>query len=255
MKAECPWRDTLYWYDTIDSTNTQAKILAKDGAPHGSVLIAGHQTAGRGRLGRNFESAPEMGVYLSVILRPGCSASELMHLTCAAGVAMCDAVEAASGIQTGIKWINDLVVNNRKLGGILTELSVDPKTGLVDYAVVGVGINCRQAGFEAPLEGIATSLAMEGKDIPTVRLAAAMVEKLYELDRLLLTEKSRLMAAYRSRCVTLGKDIQILKGDTVTPAKALDIDNEGALVVLLPDGSQATVNSGEVSVRGLYGYI
>ncbi|MBQ6840459.1 MAG: biotin--[Oscillospiraceae bacterium] len=130
IPTECPWRDTLYWYDTIDSTNTQAKLLAQQGAPHGTVLIAGEQTGGRGRLGRTFESCAGMGVYLSVILRPNCAAEALMHLTCAAGAAMCEAVENVSGIRPGIKWINDLVVKKKKLGGILTELSVNPKPAL-----------------------------------------------------------------------------------------------------------------------------
>ena len=255
INTECPWRDTLYWYDTIDSTNTQAKALARQGAPHGTVLIAGSQTGGRGRLGRSFESQNGMGVYLSVILRPRCAPGELMHLTCAAGVAVCDAVEKISGIRPGIKWINDLVIRKRKLGGILTELSSDPKTGLVDYAVIGVGINCRQTHFTEGLESIATSLFMEGKDIPVVGLAAKMVEKLYEMNVLLLTEKAQLMDIYRQDCITLGQQIQIIGTDTVVPAKALDIDNDGALVALLPDGSKTTVASGEVSVRGMYGYI
>ena len=116
LTTECPWRDTLYWYDTIDSTNTRAKQLAKEGAPHGTVLIAGHQTGGRGRMGRTFQSPAGAGVYLSVILRPNCEPAQLMHLTCAAGVAMMDAVEAVSGIRPQVKWINDLVIHSKKTG-------------------------------------------------------------------------------------------------------------------------------------------
>ena len=116
MTTECPWRDTLYWYDTIDSTNTRAKEMAKEGAPEGTVLIAGNQTGGRGRLGRSFSSPEGMGVYLSAILQPDCKAEQLMHLTCAAGVAACKAVEKAGGIYPGIKWINDLVCGKEKVG-------------------------------------------------------------------------------------------------------------------------------------------
>ena len=104
LPTECPWRDTLYWNNSTDSTNTQAKLLAQQGAPHGTVLIAGEQTGGRGRLGRSFESQIGMGVYLSVILRPQCPADKLMHLTCAAAVAMCDAVEKVSGNQVKIAF-------------------------------------------------------------------------------------------------------------------------------------------------------
>lgn len=255
IKAECPWRDTLYWYDSTDSTNTQAKHLARQGAPHGTVLIAGQQTVGRGRMGRSFESAAGMGVYLSVILRPQCPAEQLMHLTCAAGAAMCEAVEAVSGIRPGIKWINDLVLEGRKLGGILTELSVNPKTGVADYAIVGIGINCLQKDFSGELANIATSLSAAGRQVSPDTLAAAMVEALYRMDAHLLTEKAQLMDAYRKACVTLGQDILIHRGGTVTAGKALDIDDDGGLIVRLPDGSQITVNSGEVSVRGMYGYI
>ena len=132
-----PWRESIHYYPTIDSTNTQAKHLAAQGAPHGTVLIAGHQTGGRGRLGRSFHSPEGLGIYLSVILRPNCLAKDLMHLTCATAVAMCDAVEAAAAFRPGIKWTNDLIWGKRKLGGILTELSLNPD-GAVDYAVVGI---------------------------------------------------------------------------------------------------------------------
>ncbi len=257
LTAECPWRDTLYWYDTVDSTNTQAKALARQGAPHGTVLVAGEQTGGRGRMGRSFESRAGMGVYLSVILRPGCTAGELMHLTCAAGVAACQAVQKASGLEPGLKWINDLVLHRKKLGGILTELSVNPATSAVDYAIVGIGLNCRQRpeDFPSELERIATSLLAAGRDISPEILTAALVEALWQMDGHLLDQKQQLMDTYRSRCITLGQEVSIHRGDTVTQGKAVDMDNDGALAVRLPDDSLVTVNSGEVSIRGLYGYI
>ena len=136
-----PWRSSIFWFDTVDSTNTRAKELAAAGAPHGTVLIADRQTGGRGRLGRSFQSPAGMGIYLSLILRPNCPAAQLMHLTCAVAVSTCDAVEQTLNFRPSIKWINDLVAQRRKLAGILTELSVNPRTGFVDYAVVGIGIN------------------------------------------------------------------------------------------------------------------
>jgi len=205
-------------------------------------------------MGRSFDSQ-KGGLYLSVILRPNCSPKELMHLTCAAGTAACDAVEKTAGLRPGIKWINDLVLDKRKLGGILTELSVNPKTGLVDYAIIGVGINCLQSTFPAGLESIATSLLAAGRSVPPDTLAAALVEALYDMNGRLLTEKPHLMELYRKDCITLGQDILIHKGDTVTPGKALDIDDEGALIVRLGNGTLTAVNSGEVSVRGMFGYI
>ena len=254
LTAECPWRDTLYWYPETDSTNTQAKLLAAKGAPHGTVLIAGQQTGGRGRMGRSFQSPPGVGVYLSVILRPHCAPSDLMHLTCAAGVAMMEAVEKASGIRPQVKWINDLVLKGRKLGGILTEMSVEQ--GAVQYAVVGIGINCLQTPEDFPPEiaGIATSLSQAGYPVLPEKLAAAMVEALWKTDRVLLREKSRLMASYQESCITLGQDIQVIRGDVVRPGKAIGLDADGGLIVAYPDGTTEIVSSGEVSVRGMYGY-
>lgn len=256
LSAECPWRDTLHWYPDIDSTNTQAKLLAKAGAPHGTVLIAGHQTGGRGRMGRTFQSPDGQGVYLSVILRPNCMPAQLMHLTCAAGVAMMQAVEAVSGIRPQMKWINDLVVDRKKLGGILTEMSVNK--GLVDYAVVGIGINCLQQPEDFPPEiaGLATSLSLAaGHPITPAKLAAAMVEALWKMDRTLFSEKAQLMAEYKENCITLGKEIQVIRQEQIRRGKALDLDAEGGLLVQCEDGSIETVSSGEVSVRGMYGYL
>ena len=256
LTTECPWWDTLYWYPSIDSTNTEAKRLAKEGAPHGTVLIAGQQTGGRGRMGRTFQSPDGRGVYLSVILRPNCPPVELMHLTCAAGVAMMDAVEAASGIRPQMKWINDLVVSGKKLGGILTEMSVDK--GLVDYAIVGIGINCLQqaADFDPEIADLATSLSLAaGFPITPAKLAASMVESLWKMDRILFSEKVQIMDRYKKNCITLGKEIQVIRQDTIRCGKAIDLDENGGLLVQYENATLETVSSGEVSVRGMYGYL
>ena len=197
MPTECPWRDTLYWYPSIDSTNVKAKELAQAGAPEGTLVIAGSQSAGKGRMGRSFSSPENMGMYLSVILRPNCKPEQLMHLTCAVAVAACQAVEAAAGIRPEIKWINDLVLNKKKLGGILTELGIDPATGLVSYAIVGIGINCLQTpkDFPSELQEIATSLAQAGSPVTPASLAAAVATALWQLD---LWEKPQLMAKYKT---------------------------------------------------------
>ena len=256
LDTECPWRDTLYWYPVTDSTNTQAKKLAAAGAPHGAVLIAGHQTGGRGRMGRSFQSQEGKGVYLSVVLRPNCPPEQLMHLTCAAGVAMLDAVEKASGVRPSLKWINDLVIGSKKLGGILVEMSVDK--GMVDYAVIGIGINCLQQpeDFHPEIRHMATSLSIaSGKVISPEVLAAAMVESLHNLSLTLFAEKAQIMEDYKANCITLGKQIQVLRCGSVRPGIAIDLDAEGGLLVQYTDGTRETVSSGEVSVRGMYGYL
>ena len=147
------WAQHLHYYESVTSTNLLAKEMAAKGAPHGTVLLASHQTAGRGRLGRSFQSPEHAGVYMSVILRPNCPPAQLMHLTCAVAVAMCDAVDLCAKVRPGIKWTNDLVVGNKKLGGILTALCVGA-AGTVDWAIVGIGINCAATAFPKELEGI-----------------------------------------------------------------------------------------------------
>lgn len=258
LDAECPTRDTLHWFDSIESTNTYAKQMAAQGAPQGTVVIAGHQTGGRGRLGRSFSSPAGMGIYLSFILRPRCRPQEMMHLTCAAAVAACDAVQAAVGLHPQIKWTNDLVIGCKKLGGILTELSVDGKTGLVDFAVIGIGINCSQneADFPEDIRHMAVSLSAAcEKPISRSTVAATLIDELNKMAAHFLADRKEIIDRYRNLCITIGKKILVLRGGQSRYGKALDVDSEGGLIVEYPDGSQETVTSGEVSVRGMYGYI
>lgn len=257
LSPEYPWKDRFSYFPSLDSTNDRLKTLARQGAPHGTVILAGHQTSGHGRMGRSFHSPEGVGVYLSILLRPNCPPTELMHLTCATAVAMCDAVEAAAGFRPGIKWTNDLVSQKRKLGGILTELGFTPR-GTVDYAIVGIGINCCQtpADFAPEIRDIAGSLAMiAGKPIRRERTAAAMMEALCRMDGELLTDKADILRRYRSDCVTIGQQISVVRGNEIRHGKALDVDDNGALVVEYDSGQTAVVNSGEVSVRGMYGYV
>ena len=257
LPKDFPWKDRIHYFDTIDSTNTRAKLLGAQGVPHGTVLIADSQTGGRGRLGRSFHSPAGSGIYLSAILRPQCHASKLMHLTCAVGTAMCDAVEDACGLRPGIKWTNDLVFGKRKLGGILTELSLDAK-GNVSYAVVGIGINCCQAESDFPedIRSIATSLQLQAENsVDRSRVIAAMLKRLEEMSHKLLTQKERIMDQYRKDCVTVNQEISVVAGENIRHGTAVAIDDEGALIVRFPDGHTEAVSSGEVSVRGMYGYI
>lgn len=256
LPPEHPWGQLVYWYETIPSTNSQAKDMAAKGAPQGTVVLADSQSAGRGRLGRSFCSPAGSGIYMSVVLRLNCPPKELMHLTCAVGCAVCDAVEEALGFRPGIKWINDLVVGGKKLGGILTELSIDPKTGLVDHAVVGIGINCsqRQEDFPEELRQIACSLAMTtGKAVDRAKLAAAMIGSLERMSRNLGSPEA-IMAQYRRDCITIGREITVIRGEERRNGTALSVLDDGSLLVQFEDGHTAAVNSGEVSVRGLMGY-
>ena len=194
---------------------------------------------------------------MSILLRPNCLPAELLHLTCAAGTAMCDAVEAAAGFRPGIKWTNDLVFGKRKLGGILTELGFTPQGG-VDYAIIGIGINCCQTAQDFPEEirAIAGSLAMAaGREIERAKVAAAMMDALHIMANRLLTEKIQILNRYRRDCITVNQEVVLVRGEEKRYGFALDIDEEGALVVRFSDGSTESVSSGEISVRGMYGYV
>lgn len=227
-----PWAEHLTVLSSVSSTNTYLKELARRGAPHGTVVIADHQTEGRGRLGRSFASPEGQGLYLSVLLR---QAPDL-RLTPMAAEAVRRAVLEASGLQSEIKWINDLVVGGKKLCGILTELCGDA-------VIVGVGINCKGVPHE-----IATSLEDAGHPCGRSRLAAAVIGQLSEMSPAWLEE-------YRTHCLTIGQDVQLIQNGTVRLARADDVDDTGALLVTLQDGTTERIFSGEVSVRGLYGYI
>ena len=251
-----PWRELLAYEPSVGSTNDILKQLARKGAPQGTALVAGHQSMGHGRRGRDFSSPRDMGVYLSMLLRPNCVPSELMHLTCAVGVAMCDAVEAVAGFRPGMKWINDLVFSKRKLGGILTELIIDQ--GIVVGCVIGIGINCSQQAEDFPpeIQDIAASLSMiTGVPISRAAIAAAMLDALHRMNDTLICGKEETLSRYRRDCITLGQEVSLVQGDEVRHGYALDIDSSGALLVRLPTGQVEAVNSGEVSVRGMYGYV
>lgn len=257
LPPDHPWGQNIVHLQSVDSTNTFAKTMAQQGAVSGMVVIADCQTGGRGRLGRNFSSPADLGLYFSLILRPDCPAADLMHLTCAVGVAATEAVETASGLRPGIKWTNDLVVGQRKLGGILTELSIDPATKKADYAVIGIGINCgqRPEDFPEDIRSIATSLNICGGKTDRAALAAALMCNLHKMSNSLLCKKGEILREFEKNCVTVGKQISICRGDEVSHATALGIDEEGALRVRYADGTPGIVASGEVSIRGMYGYL
>ncbi len=241
----------LQVYKTITSTNTVLKTLAAEGAPAGLALIAGEQTAGRGRMGRSFYSPADSGLYLSLLLRPNVSAVEATRLTACAAAAAAETIEELSGKPAQIKWVNDIFVDGRKVCGILTEASVDCENGMMHYVIIGLGVNTRVPAGDFPeeLRGIAGA-AFDADNIPELRcrLAAGILDRL-----VVYTENPgapRVFEGYKSRSLVLGKAINILApGRDPVPAEVLDLEEDYALLVRLPDGSTQRLNSGEVSVR------
>ena len=256
LPASFPWRGKLHYFEVLDSTNTQIRRMAVSGAPNGTVVLADAQTAGRGRMGRSFHSPASSGIYLSLLLRPDCPAQKLLHLTCAVAVAAADGIEKAVGIRPGIKWTNDLVVDRKKLGGILTELVLNA-TGEVEYAIIGIGINCSQSTEDFPdeLQEMATSLSLcTGRPVCREAVIKELLLSLEKLSQTLFSADS-LLARYRADCITIGQEVSIIRGEDVEHGTALDVTENGALTVLLRDGTIKTVQSGEVSIRGMYGYV
>lgn len=241
----------LRLFDSISSTNTVLKEMAEAGEPEGLCLIAEEQTAGRGRLGRSFYSPPGSGLYLSLLLRPLKPAADAVNITACAAVAVAVAIESLAPVQTGIKWVNDIVVNGRKVCGILTESALNAESGRFDWVIVGIGVNTRspETGFPEELKSLAGS-AFGSDPIPELRcrLAAGILDRLTEALRNL---KSReIYEEYRRRSLVPGKEILILSpGSSPEPAFALDIDEDYALLVRTPDGTIRRLNAGEVSIR------
>ena len=241
----------LQVYKTITSTNTVLKALAAEGAPAGLALIAGEQTAGRGRMGRSFYSPADSGLYLSLLLRPNVSAVEATRLTACAAVAVAETIEELSGRPAQIKWVNDIFVDGRKVCGILTEASVDCENGMMHYVIIGLGVNTRVPAGDFPeeLKGIAGA-AFDADSIPELRcrLAAGILDRLATYTQ--NPGAPLVFEGYRSRSLVLGKQINILApGRDPVPAEVLDLEEDYALLVRLPDGSTTRLNSGEVSVR------
>ena len=239
--------------ETVDSTNDECKRRAMAGAADGTAVIAREQTGGKGRRGRSFQSLPDKGLYLSILLYPRVPPEELSQLTAWIAVAGARAVERASGVTPDIKWPNDLLAGGKKLCGILTESGVGPR-GL--YVVAGIGINLSQTAedFGPELSGKAVSLAQLGKQVPPRELAYFLLEELDAMYRAFPTGKGKYLAEYRRRCATLGREVKLVTAEGEETAWAREIDDSFALVVRTKDGAARRVTSGEVSVRGLLGY-
>lgn len=256
LPPEIPCPD-LRCLEEIDSTNSYLKREALAGAPSGTIAVANSQSAGRGRMARSFQSPPGKGVYLSALFRPQAPPSALLGVTGMTAVAVARAVERTAGVRPGIKWTNDLVLGGKKICGILTELAMEGESHLTESLVIGAGVNVSHTAedFGPQVAEMATSLAQEGYGVSRPALAAAMIEELYRLADSLGKDLSEWREEYRRDCVTLGKTVRLLWTDRQVRAKAVDVDDQFGLVVRLEDGTETTVRTGEVSVRGMYGYV
>ena len=238
--------------DRVDSTNKHLKEMAFNGADDGHVVIADEQSMGRGRMGRSFFSPRNKGLYFSYLIKPNMEASDAVSITAWTAVATVRAIERASGLTPGIKWVNDLVVNGRKLCGILTEMSIESETGRIDSIIIGIGININNKASDFPKEikGIATSIALEvGHEVSRAELASYLVE---ELDRMRAEwphDKASYLAAYRDGDITCGREVKVISAGNTASAKAIGINDDFSLRVKYRNGKTADLSSGEVSLK------
>lgn len=248
----------LLCLERVDSTNDEVKRRAAAGAAEGLAVLAEEQTGGKGRRGRSFLSPAGKGLYLSVLLRPRCSLRELMWLTSWTAVAVCGGIQAACGVRPGIKWTNDLVLEGRKLCGILTELGLESESNDLDYLITGIGINVNHTpeDFDSEVRPIATSLAQElGHPVRRAQLAVEIIRALDRMYAQFPQNKQDYLERYRADCLTVGKQVQLITPAAREEAFAVAIDDDFRLVVEYPDGRRAALSAGEVSVRGMYGYV
>lgn len=246
----------LHFYQELGSTNIQAKLEAEEGAAEGTLVMADMQTAGRGRRGRSWSSPAGVNLYFTLILKPSYGVERASGVTLVMALAVAAGIREASGVRAEIKWPNDIVVNGRKVCGILTEMSVE--RNVIRYVVIGVGVNVGLQEFPREAADTATSLQAEcgreiSKDSLTENIMAAF-ERYYE-NYLRQGDLSGVLTEYDSLLVNRGKKVRVLDPKGEYQGLALGINDRGELLVEREDGTVAEVYAGEVSVRGIYGYV
>lgn len=255
LKTEYAGRETHY-FSEIDSTNAKAKQLAADGAPHGTLVLADTQKEGKGRRGRNWSSPSGSGIWMSLIVRPEIIPSKASMLTLVMALSVSKALRELTGLTIQIKWPNDIVINGKKLCGILTEMSAE-----VDYIhsiVIGVGINVNTTDFPEELMQTATSFYLEtGKMMNRSEIITEILlafEQYYDTF-IKSGDLSLLREEYNNNLINKNREVKIIQGKEAFTGISKGIEDNGELIVQKEDGTVVNVLSGEVSVRGVYGYV
>lgn len=246
----------IIYQEEMESSNVRAKQIGEMNGENGTVVVTDCQTAGRGRRGKTWISPKGVNIYFSILLRPELLAQKASMITLIAAMALADAVKKETDLMVQIKWPNDVIVNGKKISGILTESSTDME--YVNYVVVGIGVNCNQKQFENEIKDVASSLALEGcQDINRNQLLAMFLQsfELYYSKFLEKEDLSGLKDEYNSMLVNCGRQVRIIEKNQERIFKAVGIDDTGALIVEDENGKEQTIISGEVSVRGIYGYV
>lgn len=252
LKTKFIGKNVLH-FETIDSTNDYAKKIGNE-LRDGSVIISEEQTKGKGRLGRVWESKAGEGIWISIILKPNIIPNKAPFITLIAGASIVKALNIL-GVDAKIKWPNDITINNKKLSGILTELSAEIER--VNYIVVGIGMNVKDTDFEEELKDKATSLYKENYNVSRVDIVKEILcqfEKLY-LDYIEKDDKKEVLDICRQYSAIINKEIYVIKNDQKELVDCIGINEEGNLIIKNKDGNLEEIMSGEVSIRGVKGYV
>ncbi len=237
----------IFIYNSIGSTNQEAKIIGKQGDISRAVFIAECQTAGRGRLGRSFASDEGKGLYLSLLTEGGLDAEEAIGITTYMAVTASDVIEELTGIDIKIKWVNDLYAGEKKLGGILTEGEIAPN-GRMLYSVVGIGVNILKREFSEELKNIATTVEDEAGKAADVNVLAGRLIKSF-FDNIQKLGSHEIAEKYKARSFLIGKRVNVIKKTHTYPATVLDITDKCMLRLLTDSGCEELLSTGEVSIR------
>jgi len=246
----------IYFYNEIDSTNNEAKKKAEDGATQGTLVITEFQNSGRGRRGKKWLSPSGSGIWMSFVLKPAIHPYGASMITLVAALSVVGALKNIKGLECNIKWPNDIVVNGKKICGILTEMSSE--LDAVNYVIIGIGININITEFDEQIKDIASSVFLETglmiKRSQVVADFAKYFEKYYSIF-MQTQDMSGLIEKYNGLLVNVGREVKINNINNQFIGNAIGINEKGELLVKKKDGSVEKVIAGEVSVRGLYGYI
>lgn len=245
----------IYYFDSIDSTNTKAKELAEEGHPSGTLVVADRQTAGKGRRGRSWESPSGIGIFMTLMLKPEINPNHASMLTLVAAMATTRAIRRVTGVPAMIKWPNDIVMNGKKVCGILTEMSA--QFDYINHIVIGIGINVHNEDFPEEIAQTASSIYLEsGQHIHRASLIEAFLEEFEDVyaEYLKTEDMEGLQKEYDSMLVNRGRQVRVLDPKEPFEGKAMGITKKGELIVDTWE-SRKLVSSGEVSVRGIYGYV
>lgn len=238
--------------DITDSTNEEAKRLGNAGAEDGLVIFAEEQTKGKGRMGRSWVSPKYIGIWFSVLLRPNILPSNIANITLVAGYSVCKAIRNFTGCNAMIKWPNDIIIDNKKICGILTEMTV--KADKVNYIVVGIGINVNTQDFPQEISCKATSLFLQkGEKINRINLIKEILRQFdKDYKEYLISNSLEMISEFKEYCATIGREITAFIGNKTVKGVAVDISSIGELLIKTDDGDTVNVNSGEVTVQGIY---